>query len=223
MAEPTLTPEAEAEAEADTHENPERESPLTPQGEIYPDEPEWMRSEPPAPKPPPAKVEPPPPAPSIQQPGGEEPATAEPEPEVAAPGWMVAVVQAWRQTAKLLRLPGSERLAITAKRKRSMASRPASWRTEAIDALAKLRGGCSGFLIGQNDRGWVANFDWFLKPDTVAEILEGKWDPREAVDPKGSIQVAQKIGRVFDEYKAREQQRETQEHERRLEITDGNE
>jgi len=46
-------------------------------------------------------------------------------------------------------------------------------------AMAKIPG-CP-FLIGQSDRGWRADFDWFLKPDTVAKILEGKYDSGSGV------------------------------------------
>ena len=36
----------------------------------------------------------------------------------------------------------------------------------------------SDFCRGTNDRGWVATFDWMLKPDTAAKVLEGKYDNR---------------------------------------------
>ncbi len=29
------------------------------------------------------------------------------------------------------------------------------------------------YLMGQNDKGWVANFNWLLKPDRIGNILEG--------------------------------------------------
>lgn len=34
----------------------------------------------------------------------------------------------------------------------------------------------SGFCRGGNDRKWVANFDWLLKPDTAAKVIEGRYD-----------------------------------------------
>lgn len=34
----------------------------------------------------------------------------------------------------------------------------------------------SSFCQGKNDRGWVASFDWFIRPDTVVKIMEGKYD-----------------------------------------------
>jgi hypothetical protein len=37
----------------------------------------------------------------------------------------------------------------------------------------------SPFLRGENDRSWRADFDWCLKPDNLAKILEGKYDDRK--------------------------------------------
>jgi hypothetical protein len=39
----------------------------------------------------------------------------------------------------------------------------------------------SDFCRGQNDRGWIATFDWVLQPDTAAKVLEGKYDNRTKV------------------------------------------
>jgi hypothetical protein len=38
--------------------------------------------------------------------------------------------------------------------------------------------GHSGFCNGQNERGWVADFDWFVRPGTIVKILEGKYTDR---------------------------------------------
>ncbi len=37
------------------------------------------------------------------------------------------------------------------------------------------------FLNGENDRGWRADLDWFLKPDSVTKIMEGKYESRTPV------------------------------------------
>jgi hypothetical protein len=29
--------------------------------------------------------------------------------------------------------------------------------------------------MGVNDRGWKADIDWFLKPESVMKIIEGKY------------------------------------------------
>lgn len=45
-----------------------------------------------------------------------------------------------------------------------------NWR-EAIDKIRNLK--C---LHGANDQNWRADIDWFLRPDSVAKVLEGKYD-----------------------------------------------
>ena len=77
----------------------------------------------------------------------------------------------WNATASLPRC-----LVLSQKRRVSLAARlrdaffAANWK-EAID-----RAGRSQFCCGVNDRGWKATFDWFLQPDVVAKIMEGKYD-----------------------------------------------
>jgi DNA-binding transcriptional MocR family regulator len=41
----------------------------------------------------------------------------------------------------------------------------------------------SPFLMGTNDRGWRADIDWFLKPDSVPRIMEGKY-AQQNIQPK---------------------------------------
>jgi hypothetical protein len=67
---------------------------------------------------------------------------------------------------------------LTEARKRHLRARLAdsSWVSSWREALA--RAAASPFCRGENDRGWRADVDWFLKPDTVTKILEGKYDDR---------------------------------------------
>lgn len=44
------------------------------------------------------------------------------------------------------------------------------------DVIARIE--ASAFCRGQNDRGWVATFDWLLQPETRVKVLEGKYDNR---------------------------------------------
>jgi len=46
------------------------------------------------------------------------------------------------------------------------------WR-EAIDRAA-----LAPHLIGQNNRGWMASFDWLTKPANFTKLMEGNYDPR---------------------------------------------
>jgi hypothetical protein len=43
--------------------------------------------------------------------------------------------------------------------------------------MARIQG--SAFCRGENDRGWVATFDWLVgSPDVAVKVLEGKYDDR---------------------------------------------
>jgi len=42
--------------------------------------------------------------------------------------------------------------------------------TEAIAAIPR-----SPFLLGQNNRGWQASFDWFLEPRNLTKLTEGTY------------------------------------------------
>ena len=59
--------------------------------------------------------------------------------------------------------------------------RDAWWRDSWREALA--RAAASKFCSGDGDRGWRADVDWFLRPDTVAQVLEGKYDQRKILSP----------------------------------------
>ncbi|KKN32107.1 hypothetical protein LCGC14_0817180 [marine sediment metagenome] len=48
------------------------------------------------------------------------------------------------------------------------------WRENWRAALKRVSG--NSFLSGNNDRGWKATVEWFLKPDMVAQIMEGQCD-----------------------------------------------
>lgn len=45
---------------------------------------------------------------------------------------------------------------------------------QIVTALNRVRQ-CPG-LLGRNDRGWVANVTWLLRPDTITKIMEGNYD-----------------------------------------------
>jgi hypothetical protein len=42
------------------------------------------------------------------------------------------------------------------------------------------------FLIGQNDKGWKADIEWFMQPDTITKIIEGKYIQSTPNKPKGA-------------------------------------
>lgn len=48
---------------------------------------------------------------------------------------------------------------------------------KVIDAIRRANE--SDFLKGNNGRGWMADFDWFIKPNNFQKVLEGNYDNRE--------------------------------------------
>lgn len=44
----------------------------------------------------------------------------------------------------------------------------------------------SAFLKGVNDRNWSADFDWLMKSDNMAKVLEGKYDGQRRPQRSGS-------------------------------------
>ena len=84
------------------------------------------------------------------------------------------VVDSWNAIATEAGLPTVRSL--TNKRKRALGQRlrDPTWREQWRSALDKVRG--SPFCCGENNRGWRADFDFFIQPDTVTKLLEGKYD-----------------------------------------------
>ena len=64
----------------------------------------------------------------------------------------------------------------TDKRKRLFRARmkDPEWPGLAVTALRKFPLQCFGEGLGSS--GWRPNVEWFLRPDTVVQILEGKYD-----------------------------------------------
>lgn len=64
---------------------------------------------------------------------------------------------------------------IEGQRKKAVAAR---WRTyknlESFETLFRMTQS-SSFLKGNNDRNWVANFDWIMKADNMAKVLENRY------------------------------------------------
>lgn len=100
---------------------------------------------------------------------GEESAS----PRAADPPPFQGILKAWNGVAQKAGLPEAEEL--TRPRQVAVRARWQSplWRSRWQEALGKVPG--SGFLKGDNDRGWRANLDWFLRPGTVAKLLEGAY------------------------------------------------
>lgn len=82
------------------------------------------------------------------------------------------VFDAWNAAAKPLglsvaqKMTGAREGSIRARIEREGKERIA----EALEALPRCR-----FLLGENDRGWKADLDFFVRPNSITRILEGKY------------------------------------------------
>ena len=82
-----------------------------------------------------------------------------------------AVAAAWGAEARLPQISN-----LSAKRAKAVATRLkddffAEHYQQAIAKIAK-----STFCLGENEKHWRANFDWFLKPGSIEKVLEGNYD-----------------------------------------------
>lgn len=67
---------------------------------------------------------------------------------------------------------------LTPPRKKALRARlkEPDWRESWGEALARVAN--SSFCGGSGVNGWKADLDWFLKPDTLTKVLEGKYDDK---------------------------------------------
>jgi hypothetical protein len=84
------------------------------------------------------------------------------------------ITLAWNTLGK----PFSE-VRMTDKRKRTIENRLCNsfWAENWRKTLDLVK--ASTFCSGKNDRGWVADIDWFIRPDTVTKLTEGKYGNKE--------------------------------------------
>lgn len=66
---------------------------------------------------------------------------------------------------------------------------------EKFDLLFK-KAEASAFLTGKNDRKWLATFDWLIKADNMAKVLNGNFDNKK---PKKAYSEADKLFLSEDE------------------------
>ena len=101
-----------------------------------------------------------------------------PKPNTPQPPYS-AITDTWNKIASELSLPRCERLSEARRRVIRQRWKSDFWRENYLSALGLIRG--SPFLRGENDRGWVANIDWFLRGETVTKLIEGAYSPAVAV------------------------------------------
>lgn len=101
------------------------------------------------------------------------PAPPAPRPAIAGPS-PDDLVRIWNENRGVL--PAVAKL--TEKRRRAARARLADVPDlEVWGGIVRKLASCP-FTRGENDRGWVADFDYFLRPETIVKAAEGKYDRR---------------------------------------------
>jgi hypothetical protein len=91
---------------------------------------------------------------------------------------------------------------LTSKRRRCAKARATERPlTEWEEVFARIQ--ASAFCAGQNERGWVATFDWAIgTPDVAVKVLEGKYDNRAAVKPRPAPTAQATLGSGHGDFMA---------------------
>lgn len=82
-------------------------------------------------------------------------------------------LDAWNMVPGLTAAKG-----LTGKRLRHFQARIRDAEWSETWRVAMRKASESAFCRGENDRGWRATVDWFLRPETVTRLLEGQYDDR---------------------------------------------
>ena len=67
---------------------------------------------------------------------------------------------------------------VTKKRKAAISARMSEYGKEAIMKVID-KAAASAFLNGSNNRAWVADFDWIMRPNNFPKVLEGNYDAKK--------------------------------------------
>jgi len=87
------------------------------------------------------------------------------------------IMTAWNLMAEKAGLPNVH--SMTSERMRHVKARSQDkfWLENWRAAIERVP--ASPFRLGQNDRQWLANIDWFLRPNSVTKIIEEPLPPRK--------------------------------------------
>lgn len=67
---------------------------------------------------------------------------------------------------------------MTPKRKSMVTARLKEYGEESVRLMID-KAAVSSFLNGKSERGWMASFDWIMRPNNFAKVLEGNYDDRK--------------------------------------------
>nr|DAI48897.1 MAG TPA: hypothetical protein [Caudoviricetes sp.] len=77
---------------------------------------------------------------------------------------------------------------VTPKRRSVIEARARENGKEALKTVAD-KSASSDFLNGKNDRGWLATFDWLMRPNNFVKVLEGNFDNKNMAANNGGKNV----------------------------------
>lgn len=77
---------------------------------------------------------------------------------------------------------------VTPKRRSVIEARARENGKEALKTVAD-KSATSDFLNGKNDRGWLATFDWLMRPNNFVKVLEGNFDNKNMAACNGGKNV----------------------------------
>ena len=121
------------------------------------------------------------------------------------------ILEVWNDHAKAYGFRQARK--IDGERARALKARwkDADWRENWQEAVRKI--GESPFLLGENDRGWKADMDWFLGQKTLNRLLEGTYGGRKPTSTG--------LGKELIEEMEREKQEAARNEEKSLRQGDG--
>lgn len=68
-----------------------------------------------------------------------------------------------------------------------------------IEAIRSIRD--SNFLLGQNSKGWAITFDWFVRPNNFAKVLEGNYTDKLPNGEKSEFTMTdEEFNRIVQEH-----------------------
>lgn len=92
------------------------------------------------------------------------------------------VTEAWNNTS----LPHISKISLSSKRGQMLRARIAENGVDTvIETIYRANG--SPFLKGQNNKGWMCTFDWFVKPTNFIKVMEGNYDTRNTTSVKDKL------------------------------------
>lgn len=92
----------------------------------------------------------------------------------AETGRFTEIVESWNSLS-VYGIAQIKRIVDGSIRAKQLKSRISQYGEDAIiEAIDRIRR--SKFLQGDNNRGWIITFDWFIKPSNFAKVYEGNYD-----------------------------------------------